>query len=127
MSSRKHTLCPDDIPHQKKCKVMVETSQKWTKENNNEFGTFAWLKYDKVNRKHVATLKCFVRIEFNDKLLRMRNYNSAFVVGTKNLRSSSYKDHAVTNIHKRAMFLSKKQHGSDITDYAPIAKALHTL
>ena len=66
-------------------------------------------------------------VEFNDKLLGMRNYNSAFVVGTKNLRSSSYKDHAVTDMHKRAMLLSKKQHRSDITDYAPTAKVLLSL
>ena len=112
MSGRKRTLCFDDVPLQKKRMGAVETVRKWIKETDNEFGTSAWLKYAKANREHVATLKCSVYVEFNDKLLRMRNYNSAFVVGTKNLRSSSYKDHAVTDTHKRAMLLSKKQHGS---------------
>ena len=61
------------------------------------------------------------------KLLGIRNYNSAFIVGTKILQSSSYKDHTASDMHKWAMLPFKKQQGSDITDYAPIAKALHML
>ena len=61
---------------------------------------------------------------FNEKLQGIRNYNPAFVVGLKNLRVSSYKDHAATDMHKRAMLLSKKQSSSDVTEYAPIATIL---
>ena len=57
----------------------------------------------------------------------MCNYNPAFVVGSKDLQVFSYKEHAATNMHKQALFLSKKQSSSDVTEYAPIAKALHNL
>ena len=90
MSGRKRALCSDDVPQQKKRKVTVETVQKWIKESDKDFGTSAWLKYEKADREHVATLKCSVCVELNDKLLGMRNYDSAFVVSTKNLQSSSY-------------------------------------
>ena len=89
--------------------------------------TSAWLKYEKADRNYVATLKCCMCIQFNEKLGGMRNYNPVFVVGSKNLRASSYKDHAATDMHKRAMLLSKKQSSSDVTEYAPIANTLHNL
>ena len=82
--------------------------------------TSAWLKYEKADRDYVATLKkCSM---FNKKLRGMRNYNCV-VVGSKNLRASSYKDHAATDMHKRAI-LSKKLSSSDVTEYAPIATIL---
>ena len=34
---------------------------------------------------------------FNEKLRGMCAYNSAFVVGSKKVRASSYKDHAATD------------------------------
>ena len=43
------------------------------------------------------------------------------------LRASSFKDHARSDMHQRAMLLFKKSQSSDVTDYAPIAKALSTL
>ena len=78
--------------------------------------TSAWLKYEKADRDYVAMLKCSMCIQFNEKRRGMRNYNPAFVVGSKNLRASSYKDHAATDMHKRAMLLSKKQSSSDVTE-----------
>ena len=69
-----------------------------------------WLRYDKVDRvtrlvsrsQTAFTVKavwlhetstwqrCCVSAEFNEKLRGMCNYNPAFVVGSKNLRASSY-------------------------------------
>jgi len=49
------------------------------------------------------------------------NYNPAFVVSSKNLQVSSYKDHAATDMHKQAMLLSKKQSSSNVTEYMLIA------
>ena len=37
---------------------------------------------------------------------------------------TAFKDHARSDIHKRAMLLLKENDGRDITEYAPIAKAL---
>ena len=57
----------------------------------------------------------------NKKLRGMRTYNSAFVVSSKKVRASSYKDHAATD---KQCFLEASL--SDITEYVP-CKALHNL
>ena len=53
----------------------------------------------------------------------MRNYRPAFVEGTTNVRTSTFKDHASTDMHARAMTLFRKQHASHVTEYSPIAAA----
>ena len=62
-------------------------------------------------------MKCCVCAEFNEKFQGMHS--------SKNLQASSYKDHAATDMHKRAMLLFKKQSSTDVTENAPIAKALY--
>ena len=116
----------DEVPAKKRG-VTVKTVDKWISESDRTMDTSVWLRYEKVDRKYIATLKCCVCAEFNEKLRGLRNYNPAFVVGSKNLRASSYKDHAATDMHKRAMLLFKKQSSADVTEYAPIAKALYKL
>ena len=105
----------------------MKTVDKWISESDRAMDTSVWLRYEKVDCEYIAMLKCCVCAEFNEKLRGMRNYNPAFVVGSKNLRASSYKDHAATDMHKRAMLLFKKQSSADVTEYAPIAKALYKL
>ena len=41
-----------------------------------------------------------------------------------NIRSSSFKDHAASEMHSRAMILLKKNQSVNIHDYSPIAWAL---
>ena len=64
-----------------------------------------------------------VQVDFNEKLRGMCNYNLAFVVGSKNLQASSFKDHVATHMHKRAMLLFKKQSSADVTEYTYTASA----
>ena len=113
---RKCAACSDDDPLRVLTKV-----EKWIAENDKVLSTSTWLKYDKADREYV---KCSMRIEFQDG---MRNYSNAFIGGSKNLRASSFKDHAASDKHGRAMLLLKKQSSSDVTEYASIAKALHIL
>ena len=40
----------------------------------------------------------------------MCNYNPAFVVSSKILRASSYKDHAATDMHRRVLLMSQNTH-----------------
>lgn len=129
MSERKRTAEaePEGGRIAKKRKVTVKTVQKWVKENDKALDTATWLTFDKLDREDVATLKCSVCIKFEKKLQSTRNYNAAFIVGSTNLRTSSFKDHAATDMHKCAMLLHKKSISSDATEYAPIAKALSTL
>lgn len=110
----------------KKRKVTRKTVEKWITENDKTLDTTLWLKFEVAtgDREHVSTLKCTVCQQFKERLVSMRNYNPAFVEGTSNTRTSSFKEHASTEMHKRAMALYKKQHSSNICEYAPIAKAL---
>ena len=111
-----------DLPPSKKRGLTMKTV-----DNDKTLNTTTWLKYDKVDREYVATLKCSVCFRFNDKLRSARNYNSAFVVGSTNLRASAFKEHAASDMHLRAMTLLKKSQGSALVEYSPIAKMLSTL
>ena len=57
----------------------------------------------------------------------MCNYNPAFIEGFKNLRASSFKDHAASEMHMRAMLLLKKEQSSDVRECASIAIKSATL
>lgn len=97
---------------------------KWIVENDKELQTSVWLKYDVLNREQVECLKCSVCTQFQSRLVGMRNYSSAFINGSKNLRASNFKDHASSSMHKKAMDLLRRQQGTDIVEYSPIARAL---
>lgn len=66
-------------------------------------------------------------MRFQDKLIGMHNYKASFIEGSRNLWTSSIKDHAVSNMHIRAMLLLKQERGVDLHEYAPIAKALSSM
>ena len=76
---------------------------------------------------HAASLKCTLCTRFEDKINSCQNFNPALVEGSQNLRASSYKDHATTDMHKRAMVLFHKSEETDVSDYVPIATTLNTL
>ena len=52
---------------------------------------------------------------------------AAYINGTTNLRTSSFKDHASSDMHTRAMILLKKDRGVDVREYTLIARALNTM
>ena len=114
-------------PQLKKRKVTISTVEKWKKESDKAINTTVWLAYEKRDRDHVASLKCSARIQFADKIHSCRNFNQAFIEGSQNLRASSFKDHAATDMHKRAMILFHKSRSSDVAEYALITRALSTL
>ena len=111
-------------PIVKRRSISASTVEKWKFENDRELNAATWLMYEKAR---VSSLRCSVCIQFQSKLCGMRNYNPAFNDGSKNLRASSFKDHAVSSMHAREMLLLKRTQSTNIYDYAPIAKALHTI
>ena len=111
-------------PVAKKRAVHRRTVEKWITENDRAMNTATWLKFEMADRDHVAVLKCVVCSQFNAKLESMRNYRPAFIDGTSNVRTSTFKEHAYTDMHCRAMILFKKERAANPCDYAPIAKAL---
>ena len=65
--------------------VTINTVNKWIAENDKKLGTTAWLCYDKANRDHVSALRCSICIRFQDKLRSDKNFNPAYILGSKNL------------------------------------------
>ena len=72
----------------------------------------------------MVALKYAVCTEFQDKLVGMRNYRSSFIDDSTNVRTSTFKEHAVTDMHVRAMALFKKERSHSVFEYAPIARSL---
>ena len=87
------------------------TVDRWITDNDKALSTSTWLKYDvdTAARGRVVALKCSVYCQFRDKLIGMRNYSAAYIEGSTNLRTSSFKDHAASEMHSRAMLLLKRQ------------------
>ena len=80
-----------------------------------------------AHRDHVKSMSCSVCTQFKGQLHGMRNFRPKYIDGSTNLRSSSFKNHAASEMHSRAMMLLKKKQAIDIRDYSPIARAISTM
>ena len=94
--------------------------EKWILDHDKVLNTATWMKYDKADCYHVSHLKCAVYKRFVDKIRSSRNFSPVFIEGLTNLHTSSFRDHAKSDMHKRDMQLLKKEQSSDVCDYAPI-------
>ena len=104
-----------------------KTVEKWILEHDKTLNTSTWLEYEASDCYHVATLKCKVCTRFVDKIRGSRNFNAVFIEGSANLRTSSFTDHAKSDMHQRAMLQLRKETSTDIRDYAPIARCMFTM
>ena len=112
MASGKRKSGGTDLPPQKKTRsVKTSTCDKWIADNDVSLSTSVWLKYDRGSGDRLVadSLKCSVCIQFLDKIRSTKNFSEAFIVGSKKLRTSAFKDHAATEMHSRAMSLFRKQ------------------
>ena len=89
--------------------VTQRTVERWIVENDKQLDTMIWLKFETVegDREHVSALKCGVCIQFKERLVSLHNYNPAFINGSMNTQTSAFKEHAETEMHKRAMALHR--------------------
>ena len=112
----------------KRRSVSAKTVDKWILEYNRTLNTSTWLEYVKVAAEYhmvVPSWKVCVLIE--DKLKGMRNFCWAYIEGSTNLRTSSFIDHAKTDMHQRAILLLKKEPQQTSVRMPPIAKSLFSL
>ena len=126
MSRRKRSCEPcssNGTPTTKKRTVSKQTAEKWVKEFGKDLNTSVWLRFETADHDHVVSLSCALCTQFQDKLVGIRNYRTSFIDGTSNVRTSSFKEHATTDMHVRA----RKQQSTSVFQYAPIAKALAQL
>ncbi len=87
----------------KKRSVQKSIVEKWIAESDKTLNTTVWLTYDMDRTRHVVALKCSVCKRFKDRLVGRRNYSAAYIDGSTNLRASSFKEHAASDMHARAM------------------------
>ena len=111
----------------KKRLVSVSTVDKWVLDRDKTLNTATWLTYQKADRHHVTLLRCSVCRQFENKIKSSRNFSSAFIGGTSNLHTSSFKDHAKSDMHRRAMHFLRRQQSTTVTDYSPIARAFYKM
>ena len=102
----------------KKRAVSVATVDKWVLDHDKTLNMTTWLQYEKADRHHVALLRCSVCKRFEERIKSSRNFSPAFIDGTSNLRTSSFKDHAKSDMHGRAMHLLRKEQSTSVTDYS---------
>ena len=83
-------------PPAKKRNLMKSTVDRWIADNDKALSTSTWLKYDMDTAAHgrVVALKGTVCCQFRDKLIGMHNYSAAYIEGSTNSHTSSFKDHA---------------------------------
>ena len=111
----------------KKSLVSVATVDKWVLDHDKTLNTATWLAYEKVDRHHVALLRCSVCKRFEERIKNSRNFSPAFIDGTSNLRTLSFKDHAKSDMHGRAMELLRREQSTSVTEYSPIARAFYRM
>ena len=107
----------------------IGNSNKMERLNDKELDTCIWPQFemDCHNQSVVSALKCSVCMQYEEKLRGCKNFTSVVIVGSKNVRSSAFKEHADSDMHKRAMILFQQAHSTHVSQYAPIAKALTTI
>ena len=108
----------------KKRAVTTKTVDRWILDYNKTLNTATWLNYDKADHYHVSRLKCTVCTKFVDTIRGSRNFSSGFIEDSINLRTSSFKEHAKSDMQERGMLLLKHEQSTNVCDYAPIARVL---
>ena len=106
---------------------MSKRSRLTDDDSSSSASSATWLTYEKVDRHHIALLQCSVCKRFEERIKNSRNFSPAFIDGTSNLWTSSFKDHAKSDMHGRAMELLRREQSTSLTDYSPIARAFYRM
>ena len=129
--SKRSLVAEDDssfsVSSPKRRLVSMATVDKWVLDHDKSLNAATWLTYEKADRRHVALLRCRICKRFEERIKSSRSFSPAFIDGTSNLRTSSFKDHAKSDMHGRAMQLLRREQSSSVTDYSPIARAFYKM
>lgn len=90
----------------KKLAVTVHTVERWKIDSYKAMNT--------SNDHNLRCIEVFVVHQVQGQVDLCRNYNSAFVLGSKNLRVSTVEDHSLSYMYKWAMMLFNKSQGREI-------------
>jgi hypothetical protein len=96
----------------------LATVQNWLRDYDKDLQTLSWLQYDSTGSV-VTALKCLTCTRYEDKVRSCKNFSPAFIEGTKQVKTSTFKAHAESIMHGRSMKLHKKNQGACFEKYAP--------
>ena len=102
------------LPPSKKRSVTIKTVEKWIAEHDKDLATTLWLTFEKADRQNISALKCSVCKTYEERLYSCKHFKRAFIDGSINLRCSSFKDHAASDMHQKAMKLFRMSQAQDI-------------
>ena len=111
------------VPTSKKPSVSKKTVHKWMRDNDKSLNTSTWLDFE-MDGDRVSLLRCKICCKFKDRLESMRNFRLSYIEGSSNVKTSSFKEHADSEMHKRAMELQRKSQGTATINDAPIVQSL---
>ena len=86
------------------------------------------LRYSDSRKSLVQSLWCAACKKYEDKMCGVKNFSSAWIVGSSNQKVSNVLDHARSKQHKVAMTQLRAEQArasnAPVTSYAPIARSL---
>ena len=113
-------------PSPKRRQVTITTFKKWQTQHEKEYQTLSWLRCDSDSRKLLVWRAACKKYE--DKIRGVKNFSSAWIVGSSNQKVSNVLDHARSEQHKVALTQLRAEQArasnAPVTSYAPIARSL---
>ena len=88
------------------------------RDNDKSLNTSTWLVFE-MDGDRASLLRCNICCKFKDRLESMRNFRLAYIEGSSNVKTSSFKEHADSEMHKRAMELQRKSQGTATINDVP--------
>ena len=95
-------------------------------DNDKSLNTLSWLDFE-MDGDEVSLLRCKICCKFKERLESMRNFRLAYIEGSSNVKTSSFKEHADSEMHKRAKELQRKSSqgsGTAVINDVPIVQFL---
>ena len=133
MASKRVATDPFSIAKKAKRQVTIATAKKWRTQYDREHQSLTWLKYDvdDQDKTLVKVLRYSACTKFDTSIRGMKNYSSAWSIGSTNHRASNITDHAASEQHKVAMLRLRTEQAKaasvPVAERCPIAKSLLAL
>ena len=104
MASKRTATDPFSIAKKAKRQVTIATAKKWQTQYDREYQSLTCLNYDVDDQEKTLAklLRCSACTKFDSSIRGMKNYSSAWIIGSTNHRTSSITDHAANEQHKVA-------------------------
>ena len=102
----------------------LKTIRNWEKEYNIK------LEWDAKPNGNAENIRCFTCKDNDDRLQGLKNYNRAWIDGSKSATSDSVRKHVCTDMHKCAVDIEMKKHlgsqqyAENVMKNTPIGKSL---